>query len=39
MADYQNAVIHYGLGKILRPERRDLCAGQVQTVYSAASTV
>lgn len=27
------------LGKILRPGRRDLCAGQVQTVYPAASTV
>ena len=39
MADYQNAVIHYGLGKILRPGRRDLCAGQVQTVYPTASTV
>ena len=26
-------------GKILRPGRRDLCAGQVQTVYPAASTV
>lgn len=27
------------LGKILRPGRRDLCAGQAQTVYPAASTV
>ena len=27
------------LGKILRPGRRDLCAGQVQTVYPAASAV
>lgn len=27
------------LEKILRPGRRDLCAGQVQTVYPAASTV
>ena len=27
------------LGKILRPGRRDLCAGQVQTVHPAASTV
>ena len=27
------------LGKILRPGRRDLCVGQVQTVYPAASTV
>lgn len=27
------------LGKILRPGRRDLCAGQVQTIYPAASTV
>lgn len=26
-------------GKILRPGLRDLCAGQVQTVYPAASTV
>ena len=27
------------LGKILRPGRRDLCAGQVQTVYPADSTL
>ena len=27
------------LGKILRPGRRNLCAGQVQTVYPTASTV
>lgn len=27
------------LGEILRPGRRDLCAGQVQTVYPTASTV
>ena len=27
------------LGKILRPGRRDLCAGQVQTVYPTASAV
>lgn len=26
-------------GKILRPGRRDLCAGQVQTIHPAASTV
>lgn len=26
-------------GEILRPGRRDLCAGQVQTVYPAASAV
>ena len=39
MIEEQEAPRPLPLGKILRPGRRDLCAGQVQTVYPAASTV